>query len=715
MRPPLTVLCVGLAPLELERLRREWPDENDVAFETVPTAQDLPASLDHLPIRLILADYSVDRAAGWPALQFRNARAPELPLIFLADAADAEAARNAGASDVALRGGKRNLREILGAFRHAGPGADAALGADEAMPMAALAFRRSPDVGVVFRLDPGGKYVVMAVNAAFTAAAARSAGPSRESDWIGKTLRELVAHAFPFSRRLYETASQRFLDAALAGQPLTDDVQVEGAKDIEHFEQVATPIIDSDLRCRYLIWSLRDIGKRKMVQAAVRAEEARLREAALAMLSLARGHGDPPEDPIRALKEMLAAASRAANVARCGIWLFNQVRSRIRCLDLYDLRTGEHTGGQEVKIAEHPGHLFALLPLPLIAAPDAARDPRTREFNNRYFAPLGVTSWLAAAMRVRGERMGVVCLEHVGAPRPWVGEEEIFVTTLANVVALVLEAAESARIESGLRASQQKLRMHLMKTPLGVIEWDTKLEMTEWNPAAETIFGYGAYEAIGRTSQLLCPEGQPDQLQLALKQVLITGAGQRVALRHQRKDGAPIDCEWHNTPLSDETGQIVGAASLVQDVTLRLNAERALKASEERFGRAFMTSPLAQGISRLADRRFIAINDAGLALLSKAREELLGKTVEEMGVFIDADFQEQAYTQLQAGAAQAPQEIRIRLPSGVEAVGLAAAHRIDSDGEPCVLWCFENLTAQRRAEKEVERLRAELDAIRAGS
>ena len=54
-----------------------------------------------------------------------------------------------------------------------------------------------------------------------------------------------------------------------------------------------------------------------------------------------------------------------------------------------------------------------------------------------------------------------------------------------------------------------------------------------------------------------------------------------------RKDGRLIFCEWFNSPLIDSQGQVTGVASLVQDVTVRKQAEDALRVSEERYRQLF--------------------------------------------------------------------------------------------------------------------------------
>jgi diguanylate cyclase (GGDEF)-like protein/PAS domain S-box-containing protein len=123
----------------------------------------------------------------------------------------------------------------------------------------------------------------------------------------------------------------------------------------------------------------------------------------------------------------------------------------------------------------------------------------------------------------------------------------------------------------------QKLRMHFERTPLAVIEWDGEHRVTAWNPAAEAIFGYAEDEARGRlaTDLVAAPAGHAGIA--ALWQELDSSKdGTKITLETVTRGGRAIHCEWYTTPLVDPGGRVVGYASLVQDVTERLNTERTI-------------------------------------------------------------------------------------------------------------------------------------------
>ncbi len=155
-------------------------------------------------------------------------------------------------------------------------------------------------------------------------------------------------------------------------------------------------------------------------------------------------------------------------------------------------------------------------------------------------------------------------------------EEEKIRVEKANL-ALELEAGERRKAERAELLALQRLRLHLERTPLGVIEWDPEFRITTWNPSAEGIFGYAAAEAIGESGYMLV-EGEQDTERMASMWMELqqTRTSTRVTLANKTNRGEIIHTEWYNTPLVDNEHKVIGVASLVQDITERLNTERTI-------------------------------------------------------------------------------------------------------------------------------------------
>jgi PAS domain S-box-containing protein len=135
--------------------------------------------------------------------------------------------------------------------------------------------------------------------------------------------------------------------------------------------------------------------------------------------------------------------------------------------------------------------------------------------------------------------------------------------------------------EKALRESQYKLSLHIQQTPLAVIEWNLQAEIVEWNPAAESMFGYSREEAIGsHITGLLLPETERERAEQDWQQFLTQRTSQHRISENVTKDSRTIICEWYNTPL-DDAGIVFGVASMVQDATARIQMKNELEQARD--------------------------------------------------------------------------------------------------------------------------------------
>ena len=122
--------------------------------------------------------------------------------------------------------------------------------------------------------------------------------------------------------------------------------------------------------------------------------------------------------------------------------------------------------------------------------------------------------------------------------------------------------------EEVLRLEHQRQLLHREENPLGVIEWNRAFESVYWNKAAERIFGFTKEEAIGRhAADLIIPPSARDSVDAVWRQLLAKKGGERSNNENITKNGRTIFCEWYNTPLISQDGEVIGVTSLVDDVT----------------------------------------------------------------------------------------------------------------------------------------------------
>ncbi|HRI67132.1 MAG TPA: PAS domain S-box protein [Polyangium sp.] len=167
------------------------------------------------------------------------------------------------------------------------------------------------------------------------------------------------------------------------------------------------------------------------------------------------------------------------------------------------------------------------------------------------------------------------CIEWHG--RPIFNEER----RLEYFYGLGIDVTVQRRAQDDLLRSQQRLEWHFKRSPLGMIEWDRQFRVTDWNPAAERIFGYSREEAMGRYGQdLVVPEAVRPYVADVWESLMASRAAVNAVNENVTKDGRTIVCEWSNTTLVDIDGEVTGVVSLVNDVTDRKKEEDNLRERE---------------------------------------------------------------------------------------------------------------------------------------
>lgn len=103
-----------------------------------------------------------------------------------------------------------------------------------------------------------------------------------------------------------------------------------------------------------------------------------------------------------------------------------------------------------------------------------------------------------------------------------------------------------------------------------------------WNPGAERIFGHTSGEALGRSLDIIIPTRLRQRHWDGYRKVMVSGEsryghGDVLAVPGIAKDGRRISVEFTIIPLRARTGELLGLAAIMRDVTKRYEEMRALR------------------------------------------------------------------------------------------------------------------------------------------
>jgi PAS domain S-box-containing protein len=154
--------------------------------------------------------------------------------------------------------------------------------------------------------------------------------------------------------------------------------------------------------------------------------------------------------------------------------------------------------------------------------------------------------------------------------------------------------------------------------------------------------------------------------------------------------------------VAERAGQLSSSnAALREEIDVRLRTEAALRASEERFAKAFRASLDAIAIVRRLDGRIIELNDRWETMFGHSRIEAIGFTIEELGIYASRDEAHRLIERINDQGFVNEFELELRSKSGNLLYAVLAAAAVEVGDEFCLIIMVRDITERRQAEQEV--------------
>ncbi len=325
-----------------------------------------------------------------------------------------------------------------------------------------------------------------------------------------------------------------------------------------------------------------------------------------------------------------------------------------------------------------------------ISAEDAARLREEARQSSRNLSP-----WVMS-FRYNHPRRGLLWVE--GACRP--------VRTPQGGIAwhgFVMDVSERKRAEQALE--RFRLITENSRDIVLLIDFDTQ-QILEANPAAAGAYGYSLEELQNmRISDLRVGSLEDVSSQMAI----VSAEGVIFEAQHRRKDGSAFPVEV--SARGAITGGRRALVSIIRDISERKLLYARLVESEEKFARAFDTSPLLIAIADTATRRFIDVNQAFLEKLGYAYEQVIGRSSDELQLFPDEPRRRQAQAQLVQQGALQNFEMPVRASSGAIRQGLFSAQFFETQERRLQITLMEDITERKQIEMTLKQSEALFRAI----
>ncbi|HEY7543389.1 MAG TPA: PAS domain S-box protein, partial [Blastocatellia bacterium] len=274
------------------------------------------------------------------------------------------------------------------------------------------------------------------------------------------------------------------------------------------------------------------------------------------------------------------------------------------------------------------------------------------------------------------------------------------------VLGTLLDITERKRADEEKRKTEERFRLVARATNDAVWDWNLVTNEVWWNEGVTALFGYTA-EQVGSDAEWWYENLHPEDKERVISGVheVINSGGRSWTgeYRYRRADGTFAFIMDRGYVMYDDEGRPVRMLGAMADISERRMAEEILRASEERFSKAFNSSPCSMSILTAREGIYVDVNEAFVRATGHAREDVIGRMVKDIDIWADDEEYKEVLRLLKEEKGIRDLEVRFSTKSGGEMVSLFSAEMIEISGQRCVLTTAVGITEQKHAQEALRR------------
>lgn len=269
---------------------------------------------------------------------------------------------------------------------------------------------------------------------------------------------------------------------------------------------------------------------------------------------------------------------------------------------------------------------------------------------------------------------------------------------LCGFWAFVRDISIRKKMDFEQKKNQEQIKAIVLNAPIGIATCSANKYFINANEAFCKILGYTESELQKMTIEDITHVDDLKESNQYIKD-LYDGKISYFSLekRYIKKDKSEIFGKVIVSTIRDQQGVPSIFIAELEDITNRKRMDQALKKSEEKFMKAFKSSPVAIALTRMSDGRFLEVNKSVEKLIGYTRDELLSGTTVGLNIWADSNDREYLFNELKRVGSVFDHEFRFRAKNGSIIVTRYSAEVVNFGDEQAILSVCIDITDYKKS------------------
>ena len=272
-----------------------------------------------------------------------------------------------------------------------------------------------------------------------------------------------------------------------------------------------------------------------------------------------------------------------------------------------------------------------------------------------------------------------------------------------RMAGILMDITERVQREQRLASSEEKFVTLFQASPEPIcVSRAPDGAFLEINPSFTQTFGWEPAELIGRNALDVGFWVDPQQREALAKQLIRDKQLNNEIAHFRSKDGRELICIISNRYIHVQGQRCL--TTTFRDITERQAAEAALTASQEKFAKAFHSSPDAITITERDSGRYIEVNEGFCRLTGYRAEEVIGRSAMELQVWARPEERARMVETIMREGRVYHMEMHGQHRDGSIKLVEVSVQSIELNGTPCLLLTARDISELKAAQAQVQHL-----------